>query len=227
MTRISLIIPVLNEGASLRDFLERLQDWRALGHELILVDGGSNDGSPEIAAPYVDQLCRAKPSRAGQMNYGAERASGDALLFLHADTQLPERGLELLRAALAAGAQWGWFDVRFDNPALVFKMIAGFMNLRARWTRVCTGDQALFLTRKMFDRVGGFPQQSLMEDVAISKRLRQHAEPIVMSAKVETASRRWQQRGIISTILLMWDLRLRYFLGQSPESLHARYYPKD
>lgn len=226
MVKISVIMPVLNEAGAVPLSLASLQPARRAGHELIVVDGGSSDASAEIASRYADRVLSAPASRAGQMNEGARRATGELLLFLHADTLLPDGWFEYVEAAHAESGQWGWFDVCLDNPAWVYRLIAACMNRRARVTKVCTGDQAMFLRRELFDQVGGFPPQPLMEDVALSKRLRRLGRPRVIAERVVTASRRWEARGVASTILLMWDLRLRYFLGQSPESLHARYYPR-
>lgn len=223
--RLSVVIPVLNEAPSLTRFLTRLQPWREAGHELIVIDGESEDDSAALAIPLADSVKIAPPSRAGQMRVGAALASGDLLLFLHADTDLPLNAPELIEGALEHGAGWGWFDVTLDAPGLAFRIIGAAMNTRARLTRVCTGDQALFVRRELYSRLGGFPRYPLMEDVAFSKRLRAVAAAGVISTPGITSSRRWQKKGVLRTVLLMWELRLRYFFGESPVSLHRRYYP--
>ncbi len=225
--KLSIIMPVLNEQKQLQQQLASLQDLRARGHELIVVDGGSKDNSRELAAPLVDQLLESQPGRARQMNTGATGADGDWLLFLHCDTRLPQQAGFSLEAALAdTEAAWGWFDVRLSNPAMPYRLIAWFMNRRARLTRVCTGDQCLFVQRSLFRELGGFPELPLMEDVAMSKLLRRRARHRVFAGPVLTSSRRWEERGIVATVLLMWRLRLMYFFGVAPEKLRRRYYPE-
>lgn len=226
-TRLSLIIPVLNEGKTLNSFLLRLQTYRSRGHEIILVDGGSSDGSLALGDGLVDRQLRSPPGRARQMNRGAAAATGELLLFLHADTELPAEADCLINHGLAdCGRDWGWFDARLDNRAPAYRLIGSLMSLRARLTRVATGDQALFVRRSLFESLGGFPDIPLMEDIAISKRLRQQGKPLVLASPVVTSSRHWRRRGLLRTVLLMWSLRLQYFLGVSPERLHRRYYPE-
>ncbi|WP_026602393.1 TIGR04283 family arsenosugar biosynthesis glycosyltransferase [Methylomonas sp. 11b] len=221
--QISIIMPVINEAAQLADKLQALQALRTRC-ELLLVDGGSSDASPAIAKPLVDLVLPSQRGRARQMNLGAEHAQAEVLLFLHADTRLPERAAELIMSAVAQGAAWGRFDVQFDSPQAIFKLIAYLMNARSRLTGIATGDQAIFITRQAFRAVGGFPQIALMEDIAISAALKKIGKPCCLKAEVVTAARRWQQHGILRTILLMWCLRLRYFFGAHPDELAARYY---
>lgn len=225
MTHFSLIIPVLNEAPELQLRLEALQRLREQGHEVIVVDGGSHDGSPALARPLADLMLTARAGRAAQMNTGAAAASKDWLLFLHLDTQLPSSAPELLSAGIAAsGREWGWFDVQLANTGWPYRVIAWHMNRRARLTRVCTGDQALFVQRAGFQVLGGFPELPLMEDVAISKLLRRRSPPLVVSAPVITSARRWERHGVLNTVLLMWRLRLLYWLGVSPDRLVSQYY---
>ena len=221
--KLSIILPVLNEAESLADKLKDLQPLRG-ACELIVVDGGSQDNSRAIAAVLVDKVLQSPRGRARQMNIGAAAATGDVLLFLHADTQLPAAAHETILQTMANGYQWGRFDVVFDDTRWVFKLIAQMMNWRSRWTGIATGDQAMFVTRKAFAQVGGFPNIVLMEDIAISKHLNKHWGPVCLSAKVTTAARRWQQNGVLRTIFLMWYLRLIYFLGADPAKLAAVYY---
>ena len=225
--RISIVIPVLNEESQIVSCLERLQPMRFLGHEVIVVDGGSTDATRALAAPLCDRLLRSRPGRAAQMNLGARFAGSDVVLFLHADSQLPEDAEQAIAEALADRKPgWGWFDVRLSGRAPVYRLIAAFMNLRARLTAVCTGDQALFVSAELFHLAGGFPGIPLMEDIAISKKLRQLARPRPLAQKVSSSSRRWERDGVARTILQMWRLRLLYFFGAMPEKLAARYYPR-
>ena len=220
---ISLIIPVLNEAASIVALLETLQDWRGAGHELIVVDGGSHDGTPQLAQKAASRVLRAERGRARQMNAGAAVVQGEWLLFLHADTYLPMSAAQSIVAA--DQAQWGWFDISLDHPGLMYGFIAWSMNRRARLTHVCTGDQAMFVRRQLFYRLAGFPDIPLMEDIAISKKLRRNSSPLVIAARATTSSRRWRQGGVFRTILHMWKLRCLYFLGVDPERLVKEYYP--
>jgi len=220
---ISIIIPVLNEAGQINSRLQVLQPLRK--HcQVLLVDGGSTDGSPLIAEPLVDRVLYSLPGRARQMNYGASQVEAGLLLFLHADTLLSENAIDLIVKAVAEGFSWGRFDVRFDSSEPVFKVIAFMMNWRSRLTAIATGDQAIFMTRKAFHDVGGFPDIALMEDIAISTRLKNIGKPCCLRETVVTSARRWQRQGIAKTILLMWRLRLAYFLGADPDALAQRYY---
>ena len=219
---LSIILPVLDEEASLPDVLARLQYLRQLGHEIIVVDGGSRDNSLMLAQQAADNVIVSQPGRAVQMNSGAELAAGDVLLFLHADTTLPE-GVERILPEIESDVFWGRFDVRLSGKRLVFRIIESMMNLRSRITSVATGDQAIFVKRSLFEKVGGYPEIALMEDIAISKQLRRVVKPVCVRNKVVTSSRRWEDRGVIKTLLLMWKLRLYYFLGMSPQKISRMY----
>ncbi|MCL6414432.1 TIGR04283 family arsenosugar biosynthesis glycosyltransferase [Aestuariirhabdus sp. Z084] len=220
--RLSIIIPVLNEAASIETHLRPLQDFRAAGHELILVDGGSEDGTLALATPWVDKAIISEPGRARQMMAGANLAEGDVLLFLHADTRLPSDAEALLQAASHEGS-WGRFDVRLSGQHWMFPIIAWFMNHRSRLTGIATGDQAIFVRRSLFLAMGGFANIPLMEDVELCKRLKVHSPPVCIDTPLETSSRRWQSAGVFRTIFLMWKLRLLYFLGVSTQSLARQY----
>jgi rSAM/selenodomain-associated transferase 2/rSAM/selenodomain-associated transferase 1 len=223
---ISLVLPVRNEAELIREQLQRLQCYREKGHEVIVIDGGSRDATVEQTKGLVDR-CEVSPAgRSNQMNHGASEAKGDILLFLHADTELPINADECVCNALSAqNSRWGWFDVRLSNPRLAYQVVASMMNSRARLTSVSTGDQALFVDRKLFVEIGGFPQLALMEDIAISKVLRRLGRPASPLGLVTTSSRRWEENGLISTILLMWRLRFLYFIGVKPQRLREMYYP--
>lgn len=157
------------------------------------------------------------------MNLGAKQASGEVMIFLHADTKLPEQALQNIQQGLDAGARWGRFDIQLIGQSFLLKVVAQMMNWRSRYTGIATGDQAIFITQAIFFEVGGFPCQALMEDIEISKRLKCLSSPYCIKAKVSSSARRWEKFGICRTILLMWTLRLRYFLGESPEVLNQLY----
>ena len=217
--RLSIIVPVLNEAATIREALEALAPLRARRHEVIVVDGGSDDGSASLAHPACDQVLVTPRGRALQMNSGALVASGEALVFLHADTRLPERADELVFAALAR-AQWGRFDVRIASRRPLLRLVACAMNLRSRLTGIATGDQAMFVRREAFC---GFPELPLMEDIALSRLLKRRGRPACVRARVTTSARRWEARGVLRTIVLMWRLRLLYALGAPPQRLARDY----
>jgi rSAM/selenodomain-associated transferase 2 len=220
---LSIIMPVLNEAAEIEPALAALAPYRQRRTEIIVVDGGSRDRTPELAHPLADRVITAARGRATQMNAGAATAKGDVLLFLHADTRLPDAADRLLVDGLArSGRVWGRFDVRFDAGHLL-SVIATMMNTRSRLTGIATGDQAMFVTRAAFDDVGGFPPIALMEDVALSARLKRIGRPLALRADVTTSARRWRRHGTLRTVLLMWRLRLRFFLGADPAKLAQAY----
>jgi rSAM/selenodomain-associated transferase 2 len=219
--RLSIVMPVLNEAAGIEAALRALAPLRAYGVEVVVVDGGSTDGTAALAHPLADRVFAAPRGRALQMNAGTAAASGDALLFLHADTRLPDNADRLILDGLE-GRVWGRFDVRFDEGGWL-RLVGIMMNTRSRLTGIATGDQAMFMTRAAFDEVGGFPPIALMEDVALSARLKRCGRPFCLSARVTTSGRRWRQHGLWRTILLMWQLRLRYFLGANPARLARAY----
>jgi len=222
--RLSIIIPVLNEAPEIARYLLELQGYRDAGHEVILVDGGSSDATLLQAQGQVDRIVQSGRGRARQMNVGAEQAQGDVLLFLHADTHLPANADELIRKALEAGRVWGRFDVRLSGEAWALRIIETLMNWRSRFTGIATGDQAMFVLREAFSHLGGFAEIPLMEDIELSQRLKKISAPVCLHARVITSSRRWETQGILHTVLLMWGLRLAWFLGVSPARLHRIYY---
>jgi rSAM/selenodomain-associated transferase 2 len=221
---LSIIVPALNEEQGIAGPLAALSSCRQRGVELIVVDGGSQDETIRIARSLADRVISARRGRATQMNAGAAAARGDVLLFLHADTQLPAEADRIVLAALAwSGRVWGRFDVRIvgENPLL--PAIAAMMNLRSRVTGIATGDQAMFMTRQAFMAAHGFPEIALMEDIALSKRLKRLGRPVCLGFAATTSGRRWERAGLGRTILMMWALRLAYFLGVAPDTL-ARFY---
>lgn len=219
---LSIVMPVLNEVAEIEAALHALAPLRARGCEVVVVDGGSVDETRVLAEPLADRVTVAPAGRASQMNAGAVAANGNVLLFLHVDTRLPENADALVRGALARSHPvWGRFDVRFIGDAL--PLIAWTMNWRSRLTGIATGDQAMFVTRAAFESAGGFPDIALMEDIALSARLKRLSRPICLSARVTTSPRRWQKHGAVRTVLLMWRLRLAYFFGAQPDTLARAY----
>ena len=226
LKKLSVILPVRNEAGLIREQLQRLQCYRKKGHEVIVIDGGSLDATLEQVKGLVDRVEVSAAGRSNQMNQGASIAKGGILLFLHADTELPLGADERIYTALSAqNRRWGWFDVKLSKPRLAFRIVASMMNLRARLTSVSTGDQALFVQRELFQEIGGFPQLALMEDIAISKLLRRLGRPARPEGLATTSSRRWEEKGLMSTILLMWRLRFLYFIGVEPQRLREMYYP--
>ena len=224
--QLSIILPVLDEAACIGAALAALDPLRRRGHEVIVVDGGSSDGTPELACGGADQVLAAPRGRASQMNAGARAASGEVFLFLHAGTLLPAGADRAIEAGLAATGRhrvWGRFDVRIEGASPVLPVVAWFMNLRSRASGIATGDQAMFVRREAFARVGGFPPLALMEDVAMSTRLKRLSPPLCLREIVATSGRRWERHGVVRTVLLMWWLRLQFFFGAAPSRLACRY----
>lgn len=222
--KLSIVIPVLNEAEALPRALAALAPLRANGAEIVVVDGGSTDRSPAIAAEHGAIVVASERGRARQMNTGAKAAHGDTLVFLHADTRLPDGADTIIASALADGRNvWGRFDVRIEGRAAMLPVVAWFMNTRSRLTGIATGDQTLFVTRRAFDTVGGFPDQALMEDIEISRRLKRLSPPACVTQKVTTSGRRWETRGVWRTIFLMWRLRFAYWRGVPPKRLAEIY----
>jgi rSAM/selenodomain-associated transferase 2 len=216
---LSIIVPTLNEAGGIAAALARLEPLRRRGTEVIVADGGSDDGTVELARPIADAIVVAPRGRASQMNAGAVIASGEVLLFLHADTILPGGADALIPTDRA----WGRFDVCIDGRHPLLRLVAVMMNLRSRLTGVCTGDQAIFVRRTLFAEVGGYRDIPLMEDIALSKTLRRRARPVCLAQCVTTSGRRWETRGVMRTILLMWHLRFDYWRGVDARELAIRY----
>ena len=224
MPTLSIVLPVLDEADDICRALARLSNYRARNVEVIVADGGSTDGTADLARPLADRVLVAARSRAKQMNAGAAAASSDILLFLHCDCILPADADRLVRDGLAqSGAAWGRFDVRIDGRHPLLRVVAAMMNARSRLTGIATGDQAIFVRKDAFEQVGHLPDIPLMEDIAFSKALKRISPPLCLRAQVTTSGRRWEKNGVLRTIILMWRLRLAYFLGASPVTLAKRY----
>lgn len=225
MSRISIIVPVLNEQAGIVACLRALQPLREQDCELIVVDGGSNDRTVALAEPLAERVIISPKGRAAQMNAGARESSGDILWFPHADSLPPTAATSLIRAGLAQPERcWGRFDVQLSGDRPMLRVVESLMNVRSRLTGIATGDQGIFVRRDLFERIGGYPPIALMEDIALSRLLKRHGRPVCLRQRLRTSSRRWERNGIFRTILLMWRLRLAYFLGTDPERLARIYY---
>ncbi|MFO1424456.1 MAG: TIGR04283 family arsenosugar biosynthesis glycosyltransferase [Candidatus Competibacteraceae bacterium] len=225
MLRIAIILPVLNEEAQITPCLSLLQPLREQDCELIVVDGGSGDRTVALAEPLADRVIPSPRGRAAQMNAGAGQIHSDILWFLHADSLPPPDAANFIRAALARpNRQWGRFDVRLSGRHPLLRVVETLMNARSRLTGIATGDQGIFVRRETFERVGGYPAIALMEDIALSRLLKRQSRPVCLRQRLTTSSRRWERDGIPRTILLMWRLRLAYFLGADPDRLARIYY---
>lgn len=223
--RVSIIVPVLNEATGIVEFLKSLVLMQTDKVEVIVVDGGSTDQTLALARPQVNRVIQSAKGRALQMNAGAAVARGSVLLFLHADTELPSGALLAIDQSIAQGARWGRFDVSISGRSPWLKLVSTLMNWRSRLSGIATGDQAMFVTRVAFDAVGGFAPIALMEDIALSTALNKLGAPACLSQQVVTSGRRWEQHGVLRTIVLMWRLRLAYFLGADPNQLARHYRP--
>lgn len=224
---LSIIIPTLNEALMIGRTLLALQPLREAGHEVIVVDGGSTDDTMALSRPFADKVIQSQPGRSRQMNAGAKFASGEILLFLHSDTLLPPKADHLIIQRMKGKERaWGRFDVKLTGHHLLFRIIEVLMNWRSRLSHIATGDQAIFIRRELFEEIGGFPEIDLMEDIALCRILKKYGKPLCLRQTVFTSSRRWEEKGVFRTVLLMWSLRLAYFLGVHPNRLAKLYYPK-
>lgn len=221
--QFSIIIPVYNESSTLPHSLKQLQATfiQPFQVEIIICDGGSEDDSQKLASDFGATVLHTAKGRAFQMNAGASHATGEWLLFLHADTHLPDNWIQLIQQC---NGDWGHFDVRLSGSHWLLRIIERAMNFRSRKTSIATGDQALFFRLDFFQKLGGYPEIPLMEDIAISKLARTYSAAECIPDKVITSSRRWEKKGIIRTMMLMWYLRLAYWLGIKPDKLHRIYY---
>ena len=235
MSTVSIIVPILNEANNLPHLFTHIAGLNPSLQQIILVDGGSNDDSFEWAQKFIAdlnnsnqsainwQVVKSQAGRARQMNKGASLATSDILLFLHADTELPTHVVADIQTAMQK-SEWGRFNVKLNSRQPMLWVVSHMINLRSRLTSIATGDQAIFITRKLFEQVGGYPQQALMEDVELCKQLKAKSKPACLKTKVITSARRWEQHGTCRTILLMWQLRFDYWRGVSADNIKARFY---
>lgn len=223
--KLSIVIPTLDEAEAIVATLSSLQALRAQGHEVIVSDGGSTDATVAQAEGLADRVLIGAPGRARQMNAGAAVARGEVLLFLHADTRLPEDAANAIEAAMLSNL-WGRFDVDITGRSGMLRVVAALMNLRSRLTRIATGDQAIFVRQGAFAAVAGYPEQPLMEDIELSRRLKKLGAPACLRERVITSGRRWEVHGVWRTMLLMWRLRFDYWRGVPAARLADRYRPQ-
>ena len=219
---VSIIIPVFNEEDSIKELLQQLQVYRQQGHEVIVVDGGSVDNTVSISSSLSDKVITSSSGRALQMNNGAAQAKNDILWFVHADTIIPDNALKNIQQALTK-SDWGRFNVKLSGSHILFRLIEIMMNIRSCLTGVATGDQAIFVKRKTFESVNGYSDLPLMEDIDLSKKLKKLSKPNCLKDVLTTSSRRWEEKGMFSTVLLMWKLRFLYWLGVSADKLVEQY----
>lgn len=230
---VSVVIPVRNESLEVDNFIKKNQESLKSANEIIFVDGQSSDETLQklnnIALVESStgkfKIIASDPGRGKQMNTGAVTANSDVILFLHVDTVLPENGLEQIKEKIKSGELWGRFDVQLNDEQLIFRIIENMMNWRSTLTNIVTGDQGIFVRKDLFNLVGGYPEIPLMEDISFSACLREISPAKRIKSPVITSARRWQDKGIVRTIFLMWLLRFSYWLGISPEKL-ANWYGK-
>ena len=221
--KVSVVVPVLNEAEYLPPLLLQLRQLIDQAVDVVVADGGSTDATVNLVRQAGFCVVVGSRGRARQMNLGATHAKGALLLFLHADNRLPADWLEAVQSQFTPKKCWGRFDVRISGRSSMLPIIATLMNWRSRWTGIATGDQAMFMTREAFLKVGGFPDQPLMEDIEMSRRLLDISRPACIASKTTTSGRRWESRGVWSTIFLMWRLRWRYWRGHPAIELAKDY----
>ena len=219
---ISIIIPVLNEEQSVKALLQQLQIYRQQGHEVIVVDGGSDDETVPISKLLADKVITSESGRAKQMNKGVAQSTNEVLWFLHADTSISENAIKTIQESLNK-YDWGRFNIKLSGSNFLFRIIENMINIRSCLSCVATGDQGIFVKRKTFESIGGYSEIPLMEDVALSNKLKNVSRPVCVKEMLTTSSRRWENKGIIKTTLLMWYLRFLYWIGVSPNTLANLY----
>ena len=218
---VAIVIPVLNEAGQLHALLDYLKPVQS---QVVFVDGGSSDETRRQCEHTGFRVIESPSGRARQMNHGAAQVEADFIWFLHADCMPPGNAIESIQQAAKEGYSWGRFNVRLTGTAFIYRVIEHMMNWRSCVTQVATGDQGIFISRELFTGIGGFPDLPLMEDIAVSKLLRQHSRGACIRSALSVSSRRWEERGAWRTIVQMWWLRWRYFFGADPAQLHRQYY---
>jgi len=222
-TQVSVIIPTLNEAARIAGLLSSLRVLPDI--EIILVDGRSQDRTVEMAEALASRVLVTAPGRARQMNEGARYATGEVFLFLHADTRLELSAFAQLTSALSDSTiVGGAFSLSLDSRRWELRLIAAVTNLRARLFSLPYGDQAIFVRRVVFEKIGGYAELPLMEDFEFMRRLRRHGRTVILSAKAVSSARRWEKEGIVYTTLRDWVIALLFLFGVSPVAL-AKWYP--
>ena len=219
---ISVIIPVLNEAKILDQSLSRLTP-QLKEHELIIVDGGSTDGTPQIARKH-GQVISSEQGRARQSNAGAAAARGDVLLFLHADVWLDPGAIEGIETAISTGHVGGAFKQRIEGAHPLYRLIERAANFRAKRLRIFYGDGGIFVHHTHFDRIGGFPDIPIMEEVGFSRKLCRHGKVTLIEPRIHISARRWQKNGILRTTLTNWIITLLYLLQVPPTHLAKLYH---
>lgn len=223
MTRLSVVVPMLNEGSAIRETLAALRTG-APDAEIIVVDGGSVDQSVDVARELADRVIPASRGRARQMNAGAALGAGEILAFVHADTRVPSSfEKDILDAVGESAVVGGRFDIELDDPSFACRLIGDLISLRSRITRTATGDQAIFVRRSVFEALGGFPDFELCEDLDFSRRLKRAGTVACLHSRVTTSARRWRRDGLARTVLRMWAIRALYLLGVPPSRLKQIY----
>ena len=222
--QISVIIPVLNEAESIQKCLEQFYQEDVI--DVVVVDGGSTDGTPDkvVSAGVGRCVSSPKPGRASQMNFGAEKAVGDVFLFLHADTFLPPNGLALIREVMAKQhVVGGRFELGLAEKRLGFRLIAYLSTLRSKFLGITYGDQGIFVRRDVFGAVGGYPALELFEDSEFCNVVKKCGQFVLLPAQVCSSTRRWQKWGVVRTVIWMWVLRVLFVCGISDKTLSQWY----
>ena len=217
---VAVVVPTLNEEEAIQRYLPRLVGQ---ADEVLVSDGGSSDSTTALAEQLGARVITGARGRGAQMNLGAQAARSQILLFLHADTRLPEGALESVKTAVQSGKIGGGFLADFDDPRPLMRLGSALVNLRTRWSRIPLGDQAQFATRQAFTELGGFRDWPILEDLEFMRRLKDHGPITVIRQPVVTSARRYVQNGVFRTIANNWSIWALFFLGVSPEKLERRY----
>lgn len=216
-------MPTHNDFDLLEALLQDLDPCPQL--EIIVVDSGRARSPPEINQK-VQLIASERMGRGAQIALGAHQTNRSWIWVLHADARVTAANVEALARAIAR-ARWGRFDVRLSGSRPTYRVVEWMMNVRSALTGICTGDQGMFVQRSLLQEIGGIPDQPLMEDIELSKRLRRIEKPFRIRSQLKTSVRKWEREGVFATIVRMWSLRLRYFLGTHPSVLYQDYYGRE